>query len=101
MLQIIRHIYIYTSNIIPDINNRQVQKTLNLKTNLILKQTKLIWQISNKITPRCITEIFNAKKQTNIPIRLTTFSQNHSELPTKKDLFQTLAYKYGMKYQIN
>ena len=38
----------------------------NLKTNVILKQAKLIWQISNKITPKCNTEIFNTncKKQT-------------------------------------
>ena len=72
----------------------------NLKTNLILKQAKLIWRISNKITLKYITEIFNTKKQKNIPIRLTTFSQNYSELLTEKDLSQMLAYKSGMKYQI-
>ena len=43
------------------------------------------WQISNKITPKCNTEIFNTKKQTNIPIRLTTFGQNYSELLLEKD----------------
>ena len=70
-------------------DNRQVPKTFNLKTNIILKQAKLIWQISNKITPKCITEIVNTncKKQTNIPIRLTTFSQNYSELLAYRERF--------------
>ena len=51
-------------------------KILNFKANLILNQAKFMWQISNNMTPKCISDMFGAKKNKNRPLRITTFSQN-------------------------